>query len=227
MEMPAERQRTPRGSLNRELVVRAALDLMREESGKPLTMQRVADSLDTRAMSLYTHVGSRSDLVAAAEDLAFGGWILEVSEDLGWEHSVRQWCVSLRDCMRTYPQLVSEIVSNGRTQPVFLHNLAQVIRCLRSAGIEGRALGDLIRWIPQTVLGAIVLELSRPSDLVSVNDEAAAMYASLGDLEPEEREEVLAVLPYLAEQSLDDLFEYTVERIIDGIRRLETEASQK
>ena len=69
------RKRTPRGSLSRERVVRTALELMSGTDAPQITMQRVAEALDTRAMSLYSHVENRDDLVNAAADLALREWL--------------------------------------------------------------------------------------------------------------------------------------------------------
>jgi AcrR family transcriptional regulator len=221
--MPARRSRprTPRGSLSRDAVVRTALDLMSSEvASQPLTMQRVADALDTRPMSLYSHIENREDLVTAAVDLALQEWTVDVSPRAGWERHVRTWCLSLRDCIRRYPALASELTRNGRCHPVMVHNTAQLLRSLRRAGLKSRSLAHLLRWIPLTVLGAIQLELSRPSDMQTANDEAASIYASIGELSPEDRAEFVDVLPHLDDQSLDDLFAYSIDRLIDGIREI-------
>lgn len=183
-------------------------------------MQRVADALHTRPMSLYTHVGNREDLIAAVTDLAFREWTVDVPSDAGWEDQVRGWCHSLRNCMRDYPLLVWEFARDGRTHPALLRNVALLIRSLRLAGVDGRSLTDVVRWIPQTVLGAVVLELSRPVDLQSVADEASSIYASLGELPPGDRAEIVSVLAHFTDQSLDGLFNYSVERIIDGVYRI-------
>jgi hypothetical protein len=68
------------------------------------------------------------------------------------------------------------------------------------------------------VLGAITLELTRPDHLRSVADETAAILGSLAGLDDGARAEFLAVLPHYAEPELDDLFDYSVDRLIDGVR---------
>ncbi len=135
-----------------------------------------------------------------------------------WEIDLRTWCRSLREHARRYSPLIREMSSNGHFQPALLEKVALLVRSLRAAGLEGRELADAVRWIPQTVLGAIVLQLSRPPDLQTVDDEAAAIYSSLPKLEPNARAEFLDVLPHFSQQSLDDLFEYSVDRVIDGVR---------
>ncbi len=189
----------------------------------PLTMQRVADALDTRAMSLYSHVENRDDLVHAAADLALREWTLDMPARANWERQVRIWCSSLRDCVRRYPSLIWEIVRSGKFHPALLEKTAVLSRSLRRIGVDDQELAGLLRWIPQTVLGAIVLELSRPSDLKSSRDEAAAIFASLGELSPEDRSEFTEILPHYSDGNLDAFFDYSVDRLIDGIRAIAKE----
>jgi len=219
----AARSRAPRGSLTREHVVRAALDLMSGENAPPLTMQRVADALETRAMSLYSHIDNRDDLVRAAADLALREWSVDIPPRAGWERQVRLWCHSLRDCVRRYPSLIFEIARSGRFHPALLEKTAILSRSLRAVGIVERDLAALLRWIPQTVLGAILLELARPADLQSGDDEASAIYASIGALSSEDRSEFTDVLSHFSAHGLDDLFEYSIDRLIDGIRAVAKE----
>jgi len=212
------RVRVRRGTLSRRDIVGATLALIRDDPGQTVTMERVASALNTRPMSLYTHVRSREDLLDGAADLALREWRVELSRGAGWEHQVRSWCRGLRAQIRRYPPLVQEMTRNGCFRPALLEKIAVLARSLRRAGLEGRALADVLRWIPQTVIGASVLELARPRDLQSIEDEAAAIFASMGELEARDRAEFADILPFFSERSLDDLFEYTLGRLVDGIR---------
>jgi AcrR family transcriptional regulator len=212
------RKRAPRGSLSREALVRTALDLMRGQDAPPLTIQRVADAMNTRPMSLYSHIENREDLANAVADLALEEWTFDVEPDAVWEDQIRGWCRSLRSHVRRCPALVWDIARRGKFQPSILEKVAILSRSLRAAGLEGAALADLLRWIPQTALGAVVLELSRPGDLQSGGDEASAVYASINALSSEDRAELADVLLHYSRAGLDDLFEYSIDRIIDGVR---------
>src|ERR671911_738715 len=212
------RGRVSRGTLTRDEILRATVELIEADPSRPITMKRVANALGTRPMSLYTHVRNRDDLVDGAVDRSLRAWTVEVPRSAGWELAVRAWCRSLGEHARRYSPLIWEMSRNGRFQPALLEKVAILARSLRRAGLEGRVLADALRWIPQTILGAITLELARPGDLQSVEDEAAAIYGSLGVLDADDRAELLDVLPYFSERSLDDLFEYSVDRALDGIR---------
>lgn len=221
-ESSGSRPRVSRGTLTREDILRATVELIEADPQLPITMERVARALGTRPMSLYTHVRNRDDLIEGAVDLSFRTWEVyaggAVPAGAEWDTEVRVWCRSLREHARRYSPLIQELSRGGRFQPALLEKVALLSRSLRRAGLGGPKLAEALRWIPQTVLGAIVLELSRPTDLQSIDDESAAIYASLTSLDAASRAEFQAVLPHFCERSLDDLFEYSIDRVVDGVR---------
>jgi AcrR family transcriptional regulator len=219
------RGRVSRGTLTRDEILRATVELIEADPSQPITMARVARALGTRPMSLYTHVRNRDDLVDGAVDRSLREWSVVALPGAGWEAEVRAWCSSLREVARRHSPLIREMTRNGRFQPALLEKVAILSRSLRRAGLEGRALTDALRWIPQTVLGAITLELARPADLQSVEDEAGAIYGSLGVLDAYDRAELLDALQYFSNRSLDDLFAYSVDRVLDGISSQVADAS--
>lgn len=217
-ETPTGRRRVARGTLTREDILAITLDLIEADPSLPITMERVATALGTRPMSLYTHVRSRDDLIDGAVDRSLRAWSLDLTDDITWECQLASWCHSLRDHARRYSPLIREMARNGSFQPALLEKVAVLARILRRAGLEGVPLAEALRWIPQTVWGAITLELSRPADLQSVEDETAAIFGSIAQLDTEERAELLSVLPFYAEPEMADLFDYSVDRLIDGVR---------
>jgi hypothetical protein len=76
--------------------------------------------------------------------------------------------------------------------------------------------------VPQAVLGAVVLELARPEGLETPDHEAAAIYGSLAELDPDDRAQYDDVLPHFVSPDLTDLFEYSVDRLVDGVRAVAT-----
>lgn len=212
------RSRVPRGTLSQGQIVDATLRLVRDEPDTPITMERVATALGTRPMSLYTHVRNRDELVALAAEQAVRSWDDSVPADAGWDEQLRRWCVSLRDHLTEYPPLLLELSQQGAFQPALVEKVAGLARILRRAGLEGADLAAALRWVPQTVLGAIVLELARPSDLGSAAEEAVAVHGALAALDEADRTELEDVLGWFTSPQLADLFEYSVDRLVDGVR---------
>jgi AcrR family transcriptional regulator len=207
-----------RGTLSQDQIVEATLALVRAEPDGPITMERVASALGTRPMSLYTHIRNRDELLALAAARAWREWDADVPEGARWEAQLRAWCRSLREHVREHPPLLLEMTSRGTFQPALLEAVAVLARILRRAGLDGAGLAEALRWIPQTVLGAIVLELSRPASLPGAAQEAAAIIGGLSALDHDDRAQYDDVLPHFTSTELAELFEYSIDRLVDGVR---------
>jgi hypothetical protein len=64
----------------------------------------------------------------------------------------------------------------------------------------------------------VLLEAGRPSHLRGAADESAGIAGALGSVSEGTRSELVALIPSLDRLEEDDLFAYTVERMIDGLR---------
>lgn len=212
------RPRVSRGTLSQDQIVDATLALVRNEPELPITMERVAAALATRPMSLYTHVRNRDELVALAAARALATWDAAIPRGARWDNQLRAWCRSLRDHVAAHRPLLLDMTSQGSFQPALLEQVAVLARILRRSGLDGAELAAALRWVPQTVLGAVVLDLGRPPGLRDAGAEAAAMLGSMGALGADARAQLADVLPYFASPELADLFDYTIDRLVDGVR---------
>ncbi|GAA4524422.1 hypothetical protein GCM10023192_03480 [Amycolatopsis samaneae] len=66
-------QRTPRGTLSRDKIVAAAVEVLDRDGFDGVTMRSVANVLDVNAMSLYRHFHAKEDLLVAVVDELLGG----------------------------------------------------------------------------------------------------------------------------------------------------------
>src|SRR5262252_3453284 len=77
-----------RAPLNRQRVLRAALDLADQHGLEALTMRRLGQALGVEAMSLYNHIASKQDVLDGLIDLVFGEIGLPGGGD--WKAAMRQ-----------------------------------------------------------------------------------------------------------------------------------------
>lgn len=77
----AERRRRPRNSLTRAEIVAAAREVLRDHGEAGFTIRAVGDRLGASAMSLYTHVASKEELLDAALDDVLLGFPLADDPD--------------------------------------------------------------------------------------------------------------------------------------------------
>lgn len=211
------RPRVARGTLRRVDILDAALALVAREPHRPLTMERVAAELGTRPMSLYTHVRNRDDLIEGAFEHVLSRWRPGALAG-PWDDAIRAWCEALRAVTLPYAPLLLDLSRPGRLHPGLIARVAELSALLRRAGLSGAEHARAVRWIPQAILGAILLEAERPRHLKHVADESAAIAGALAGVSTEHRMELVSLLPFLEGLGNDDLFAYTVERMLDGLR---------
>ena len=205
--------------LSRARVVKATLQLLDRLPAEQVTMARVARSLGTAPMSLYTHVRNRDDLFDATAALALERLDISVPADGSWEDQLRSWSRALRAHFRRYSNVLHVIQQHGRVALPWLRVRVVLVRILRRAGLDGTTLANAVSWVSQAVMGAIMLELMIPPAL-SAQGDAAAAFRDLDRLDADDRDELLALLPHMAEHDRDRFFEFGIDRIVASIRSL-------
>jgi len=152
-----------RTGLDRADVVAAALDLVVREGPAALTMRRLAAELDVGTPTIYWHVRSRDDLVAA---------IVRTQSERLAERPVEG--ATARDrvlaaALHIYRgaiehRAITSLAHQTGTASLLLHELeAALVAELEAAGLAGEACADALRSILLVVTGALVLALRDPS----------------------------------------------------------------
>src|SRR5712691_8131097 len=91
-----------RTQLTRQRVVAAAIELADRDGIESISMRRLAQELGVEAMSLYTHVHSKNDLLDGMTDTVISQ--IPISADgAGWKTSLRQLVLAARSIMLRHP----------------------------------------------------------------------------------------------------------------------------
>ena len=164
---PARSART-RPVLDRDTVVRAAIEVLDEEGRDGLSMRKLGNKLDAAATTLYWHVSSKEELL----DIAFD----EVMHELPDMHAdaTGQWRTDLRMALdelrammfrhRWYPALFSTRPSIG---PNALRFWGGVLDILGSAGLVGEELDNAFCMVSDYVIGSTAIHISYDAWLAS------------------------------------------------------------
>ncbi len=198
-----------RTGLDRDDVVAAALDLVDREGAAALSMRRLATELDVATPTIYWHVNSRDELVAAVIRLQSTRLAEQPIE--GTTHRERVfsaarhiWTSSIEH--RSFTSLAHQT----GTSPLLLHHLeAALVGELEAAGLVGQQAADASRAILITVGGSLLHALRdhsthpaqyRPETLWAESDAPIAA-------------ETRAALR--AEPDLDDLSAVALQAVVD------------
>lgn len=181
----AAAQRTP---LNRERVLRAAVDLADKEGISGLSMRKLGEVVGVEAMSLYNHVANKSDLLDGMTDLVFSEIDLPVGDS--WRAAMRRRATSARLVLSRHRWAIGLMESGTSPGPATLRHHDAVLGCLRQAGFSVELTGHAYSLIDSYVYGFALQEANLP---FSTGEEAAKVAQEIS------RQFASGQYPYLTE----------------------------
>jgi AcrR family transcriptional regulator len=212
-----------REPLTRERVLRAAVQFADREGVDAVSMRRLALELGVEAMSLYTHVNSKEDLLDGMIEVVVGE-IPIPSDRAGWMASLRGLVFTARGVMLRHQWASRIIETRVAPGPATLRYYDAVIGILREGGFSLELTHHALHLLGSRMLG-FTQDLF--DDSPDAGPEDAAKLA----------EELGQAFPYVAEMALaathdgalggcdDDLeFELALDVILDGLERMRVAA---
>jgi AcrR family transcriptional regulator len=209
-------RRTP---LTRERVVAAAIDLADRDGIESISMRKLAPELGVEAMSLYTHVRNKDDLLDGMAD-AVVSKIPTSADGADWKTSLRQLVLAARSVMLRHPWAPHTLQTRTAPGPAGMRHVNAVLGILREGGFSIAQAHHALHILGSRVLG-FTTDLF--DDSGELEPEAAASLAN----------ELGAIYPYVAEMALavthggalgrcdDDVeFEFALDFVLDGLDRL-------
>ncbi|MFE2872378.1 TetR/AcrR family transcriptional regulator C-terminal domain-containing protein [Embleya sp. NPDC059259] len=211
--------------LTRERVVSAAVAIADERGLAAVSMRQIAAELGVAAMSLYRHVPGKEDLLAAMADSVFGEPPLPSHEQVGWrvrlETSARlQW-----QMYRRHPWL-AHVMSMTRPLPT-VRGMAHVEWAMAEfTGLPPKVMMHIAVTLLNYVRGTAVniateFEAERATG-ISSDEWMQAQDATMDLILRSGHFPMYAAAltdPEL-EMDLDSLFDFGLERLLDGIAPL-------
>jgi AcrR family transcriptional regulator len=208
-----------RTQLTRERVVAAGIELADRDGIESISMRKLAQELGVEAMSLYTHVRNKDDLLDGMVDAVIGE-IPTIADGADWKTSLRRMALAARGVVLTHPWAPRPIESRTTPGPATMRYIDTVLGVLREGGFTIAQAHHALHILGSRLLGFTQDLFDDSGDL---DPETAASLAS----------ELGAVLPHVAEMALavthggalgrcddDDEFEFALDFILDGLDRL-------
>jgi AcrR family transcriptional regulator len=209
-----------RPQLTRERVVTAAIELADRDGIDSLSMRKLAQDLGVEAMSLYTHVNSKNDLLNALADAVISQ--VPITADSGdWQAGLRQMALAARTVMLRHPWAPRAVEAQTAPGPGALRYINTLLGVLRKGGFSVAQAHHALHIIGSRALGFNQELFDDSGDLEP--DAAAALASALSASHPYVVEMALAATHTGALGPCDDdaEFEFVLDFIIDGLARLQ------
>jgi AcrR family transcriptional regulator len=169
---------TSAGSLNRDLVLRAAVALADEDGIESLSMRKLGQRLGVEAMSLYNHVRNKDDLLAGMVDFVVSEFGLPMDHP-NWRASIRPVAEATRTVLLRHPWAAILVQSSLTPSEVRLGRADAVIGTLRKAGFSIELAYKAQLTIDSFVYGFVLHEVNWPFDPEQQSDVAANLKAAV------------------------------------------------
>jgi AcrR family transcriptional regulator len=211
-----------RSQLNRDLVLRTAVEYADRHGLEALSMRKLADELGAGAMSLYHYVPNKTDLIDGMVDLVFAEIELPAL-DVDWRTAMRRRAVSTREALNRHRWAVGHMEGRSTHGPANLRLHDAVLGCLRAAGFSVEMTVHAYSVQDAYIYGFALQETDMtpetPEDFAAVAaqqmEDYAAMLAEFPNL-------VEVVGGYVAKSGYDYATEFLfgLDLILDGLERI-------
>lgn len=204
-----------RQNLNKELVLRTAIQFADEFGLEKLSMRNLASTLGVEAMSLYNHVKNKDELLDGIADLVISEITLpKVGGD--WKKEMKKRAKSAREILILHPWVTLLIVSRINVGQAMLTYFDATLGCLHFAGFSLQVADHIINTIDSHIYGFILQELNFP---IQPDEYATKAEGYLPQLES-------SPFPYLTNLTKEVIagkynglhqFEFGLNLILDGL----------
>ncbi|GAB1639738.1 TetR/AcrR family transcriptional regulator [Krasilnikovia sp. MM14-A1259] len=218
----AERTSRPRAArtpLTRDAVLHAAVTLADQGGLAALTMRKLGESVGVEAMSLYTHVAGKEDLLDGMIDVVFGE--LDLPDAGGdWRGPMRQRAIAIRQALTRHRWAIGLMESRTNPGPATLRHHDAVLGCLRAGGFTLALAAHAYSLLDSYIYGFALQERGLPFDTPEQTAELAQVMLAQFPADQ---------YPHLAEFTREHVlrpgydygeeFTYGLDLILDGLER--------
>lgn len=220
-----------REPVTRARIIEAALRVMDQEGLEAVTMRRVGRELGIEAMSLYNHVKDKEDLLDGVANLVMTRFELSVATG-DWAEDGRAAAREWRRVFLTHPSYLQLLAE--RRKPLSsvegLMPMETALEIIRRAGLGPRETTQAFNAFGSYILGFVIMEQGLMPGHGKPRDPDAAMRENEELARALEREgaslpRVAEALPYMAECTDDEQFEFGLDLLIRGLQAKLAEAA--
>ncbi|MEV4360383.1 TetR/AcrR family transcriptional regulator C-terminal domain-containing protein [Nonomuraea sp. NPDC049625] len=223
--MANKAQRTPRRTdgLSKELIVKAATEILDTDGETALTFRALTTRLSTGYGAIYHHVANKSDLLAAATGDVMAGVMSGVVIDTEPREALRTVALGLFDAIDAHPWVGAQL-SREPWRPALLEIYECIGRLLDALGVPEHALFDAAGALVNYVLGVAGQNAANARVLASSEADRSALLSTVAaqwsQLDPGKYPFVVRAATQLREHDDREQFLSGVDIFLAGIATL-------
>jgi len=208
------RDRPAKTPLSEDVVVDAALEILKSEGLAAVTMRRVAAALDTGAASLYVYVSGREGLLQAMLDRVIAAVELEPSDPSRWRAQLHSLLVRVRGALVAHPGIAAMTLAEPPTTEAVLHLVENLLGILLAGGLDPQDAA----WACD-ILVLLATAAAREDDVrrADPQERADEIYQRFTGLSPDRFPLITAHAARMVAGDGDERFRVAIDVVIDGM----------
>jgi AcrR family transcriptional regulator len=199
--------------LSREVIVAAALDLLRREGLDGMSLRRVATALDTGAATLYAYVDDLQELQTLVLDRALAGVDTAGRTRAPWKARLRDLLISYFHVLAQSPGLATLAMRTVAAGPNTLRVLETLLSILEEAGVDPGTAAWAVDLLLLWITGSAVEQSLRQGG----RDPLGIVIQVIGAVGPEQFPRIHAARDELTSGSGYERFAWGLDVFLSGI----------
>jgi len=214
------RDRPAKAPLSEEVIVDAALEILRAQGLDAVTMRRVASELDTGPASLYVYIRGRDELREAMLDRVSSTITLQTPDPTRWREQVLELLTRLLHALEAHPGIAQVAVANIPTTEHAMDFGENLMAVLLAGGVDPVDAAWACDILP-LIVTATAVETAAHQALGRTEESEQQIIAELAQTIaalPAERYPLLT--SHIGEMTSgggDERFEFAIDTFIDGL----------
>ncbi|HSJ50532.1 MAG TPA: TetR/AcrR family transcriptional regulator C-terminal domain-containing protein, partial [Actinomycetota bacterium] len=206
-----------RDPLTRDRVIEAALQIMHREGLEGVTMRRIGRELGVEAMSLYSHVRDKEDILDGVTEAIMSQFLFP-PESGDWTKDVRTMAAEWRRLLSLHPGVIQLLAERHKPlEGIAVYRpMDAALGVLRDAGLTAREAAQAFNALGGYIMGFVMMELGlMPGHGKAGHADAhEEMGRAMGEVG---LTHLVECFKYFIECDTDEQFEFGLDLMIGGI----------
>jgi AcrR family transcriptional regulator len=210
----------PRVRLDKDRVLRAAIQIADKSGLESLSMRKLAQKLGVEAMTLYYYMTKKDDILDGILDLVVSE-IAVPTKGGDWKAALRESAISAHQVLVRHPWACGLMMSPARVRPARLRYMESLLGRLREAGFSANMTHHAYHALDSHILGFTMWEVGYTSGIRELPDAGATLRRELTlDEYPSLVEHMEEHVKESGRKGGEGEFEFGLDLILDGLERI-------
>ncbi len=151
----------PRGTLSKDLILKAALEIIDQDGMDTLSLRKIAAHLGVSTMSLYRHYRNKAEIEVDIVDHVVGNYDVTNHAEEDWSAWVHNTYAHMREGLCAHPGLMALLdnasLNTAHNGSNALEVMEMVLHRLHEAGLEAKAAAQLFHILMSFMIGSVIL----------------------------------------------------------------------